>query len=164
MRRFGNQDLNDQNIYVLQMDQEQKRVSVRRSLLYAAGALVLHAAAGLLNQPSSRCFYVVFPYLFAFLPLIYALLGVLTYSGAAVRMSSRQYREGIRRIRRSLLGVFWLKVIGMVLDGVYLLRHFGEGNPGRELIYFLLHLPVIALIVLYGRYYDRTFADIQVEA
>ncbi|MDO4650876.1 MAG: hypothetical protein Q4B26_19745 [Eubacteriales bacterium] len=168
MRRFGNQDLADSNIYVLQMDQGQKKKSARNNLLFVVGIAVLQIAAGFLNQPSSRTFYVVYPYLVVFLPLIYAFLGVSTYYGATTRMSSRQYREGIQRIRRSLIGIMVLKMIGLILDLIFFIRNIGEfasaGQTSMEIAYLMLHLPVIVLIVMYARYYDKTYTQIQVES
>ncbi|MDO4633515.1 MAG: hypothetical protein Q4B01_06630 [Eubacteriales bacterium] len=153
----------DMSYYHLDMDEEQKRRSAWKNLYFVTGIAVLHTAAGLLNQPSSRTFYVVYPYLTVFLPLIYAFLGVGTYFRSGVRMSSRQYREGLQRIRRSLLGILALKGIGILLELVYLCRNYSRVPIGREIAYLLLHLPVIAVILWYGRYYDRTFTKIQAE-
>ncbi|KIR03405.1 hypothetical protein P261_02220 [Lachnospiraceae bacterium TWA4] len=164
MYRFLNQDLDDLNIYVLNMNQEEKKKSARGNLIYVTGIAILHIAAGFLNQPSSRTFYVVYPYLIVFLPLIYAFLGVVTYYSATTRMSGRQYREGIQRIRRSLLGIMVLKVIGMLLDIVYLIRNFYQGFMEMEIIYLAFHILVIFGIILYGRYYDKTFTNIQIES
>ena len=63
------------------------------------------------------------------------------------------------RIRKSLLAVLVMDVIGIVFEILYMVLHWKGMDFVLELTYLLLHLPHIILVVVYGRYYDRTFAS-----
>lgn len=150
-------------VYVLDMTKKEKRRCALRHLLYTLCAMLIHVAIGMINQPSSRTAWVVYPYLIVFLPLAYAVMGAFTFRSAGCRMSSIQYHEGILRIRRSLLAVFILEVIGIVLEIVFIVLHFGQIPLLREVIYIAFHIPQLVLIVAYSRYYDQTFVRITEE-
>lgn len=149
--------------YVLPFDEKQKRRTARINLWYVLGLTAVQVLAGMMNQDSSHTFWIVYPYLFLYLPLFYAFFGVYAYSKAQVRMQSAQYRHGLVRIRRSLIGVLVLAAVNFLLDVVYMVLHRGTIRLGVELAYCLMFVLLIAGVVLYGRFYDRAYGGIVVE-
>ena len=146
----NNKYLNDPRVYVLAMSDSRKKQSSCVNLAFVLGISVFQLLAGMVNQDSSRTGWIVFLYLFTYLPLIYAFFGVFTYWEAGTTMSCLQYQHGLMRIRKSLFAVLVMDVIGIAFEIIYM---------APELMYLLLHLPHIILVVVYGRYYDRTFAS-----
>ena len=150
-------------IYVLPFDGKKKWRTVWITLLYALGLTAVQVAAGLLNPDSSHTFWIVYPYLFIYLPLFYAFFGVYAYAEATTRMQSVQYEHGLVRIRRSFVAVMVLAALNVVLDVAYMIVHRGEIRLGVELAYCLMFVLLIVGVICYGRFYDRNFGGIVVE-
>ena len=64
---------------------EVKKEKVKRKdfFLSAVFFMILDFAAGMLNTPSSRVFYVVLPYTILFLPGVYFIMGAFTFNKAS---------------------------------------------------------------------------------
>ncbi len=155
----NNKYLNDPRVYVLEMSDSGKKQSSCVNFAFVLGIAAFQLLAGMINQDSSRTGWVVFLYLFTYLPLIYAFFGVFTYWSAGTTMTCLQYQHGLMRIKKSLLAVLAMDVIGIAFELLYMVLHRNGMHLVPELVYVLLHLPHIALVVGYGRYYDRTFAS-----
>lgn len=155
----NNKYLNDPRVYVLEMSDSGKKQSSCVNFAFVLGIAAFQLLAGMVNQDSSRTGWVVFLYLFTYLPLIYAFFGVFTYWSAGTTMTCLQYQHGLMRIKKSLLAVLAMDVIGIAFELLYMVLHRNGLHLVPELVYVLLHLPHIALVVGYGRYYDRTFAS-----
>lgn len=149
--------------YVLPFGEKRKRRTAWINLGYVLGLTAVQVLAGLLNPDSSHTFWIVYPYLFLYLPLFYAFFGVYAYAKAPLRMQSAQYRHGLLRIRRSLIGVLVLAAVNALLDVVYMVLHRGTIRPGTELAYCLTFVLLIAGVILYGRFYDRAYGGIVVK-
>ena len=154
----NNKYLNDPRVYVLEMSDFAKKRSAVVNLAFVLGIAVFQLLAGMVNQDSSRTSWIVFLYLFTYLPLIYAFFGVFTYWEAGTTMSCLQYQHGLMRIKKSLLAVLAMDVIGIAFELLYMVLHRNGLHLVPELVYVLLHLPHIILVACYGRYYDRTYA------
>lgn len=149
--------------YCLPLDETEKKKAVSISLLFGLVMLGLTAAAGLINPDSSRTAWIVFPYLFLFLPCVYQLLGAVSLWGAKTRMEKAVYDASIVRMRRSCWGVLVLAAINIVLDILFLALYFDTVNKTREVVYGLCMVMLLLTALAFGRYFDRTFASIQVE-
>ncbi len=149
--------------YVLPFDREKKRKANLVNLGFALVLLAVQTAAGMVNQDSSRTFWIVYPYLFIFLSVAYFLIGAVSFRGHPVRMQQVQYETGIARIRRSGAGAVVMAGICMALELVYILIHHGEVRMDRELLYLLCHGLLLAAGFLYGRYYNRTYSGLIIE-
>lgn len=150
-------------IYVLPFDDKRKRRTAWVNLFYALVLTAVQVVAGLLNPDSSHTFWIVYPYLFIYLPLFYSFFGVYAYSEATTRMQSVQYQHGLVRIRRSFIGVMALAGINVVLDVIYMVIHRGAIRLGIELVYCMMFILLILGVISYGRFYDRNFSGIVVE-
>lgn len=151
------------DMYVLPMDTKEKRrtglVNLGFSLLFA----VLFAAGGMVNQDSSHTFWIVFPYIFIFLPIGYFFLGAVSYFGTPVRMERAAYDGSLQRMKHSCLGAMVMTGISGVLDIVYLLLYHDSIQVHRECVYLLCHVLFLLAAVGYGRLYDRMYSGLTVE-
>ncbi len=133
------------------------------NLAAAVFLLGIQVAAGMVNQDSSRTFWIVYPYLFLFPPLAYMFVGAAAYFGAPRRMQRVQYETGIARIRRSCRGAMALETLCAILDMVYIFLYFGEVRLERELLYLFCHILFLAAAFCYGRYYNRTYGGLRMD-
>lgn len=106
-------------IYCLLHEQEKKK-SNWLNMAFAAVLLILQVAAGMVNQDSSRTFWVLYPYLFTFLPVFYFLVGAFSYWSDPLRMQKAQYETGIARMKRSCIGSMVMTIISVILDIIYM--------------------------------------------
>lgn len=151
------------DMYVLPFDTKQKRrtgmVNLGFSLLFA----VLFAAGGMVNQDSSHTFWIVFPYIFLFLPVGYFFLGAVSYFGTPVRMERAAYDGSLQRLRHSCLGAMVTAVISAALDVLYLGLYHNTIRVDRECMYLLCHILFLLAAFLYGKLYDRMYGGLTVE-
>ncbi len=151
------------DMYVLPLDAKQKRrtglVNLGFSLLFVA----LFAAGGMVNQDSSHTFWIVFPYIFIFLPIGYFFLGAVSYLGTPLRMERAAYDGSLLRMRRSCLGAMVMTVISAVLDILYLILYHDTIQVSGEGVYLLFHVLFLIAAVCYGKLYDRMYGGLAVE-
>lgn len=143
--------------YILPLTQEQKKKSNYCNMGFGLLLLAIQLAAGMVNQDSSRTFYIMFPYLFTLLPVFYFLLGAFSYWSDPVKQQKAQYETGLARMKRSAMGSMVMNGISVILDIVYMILHRGNMQTLRELIYLGLLIAYIVAAFCYGRYYDKTY-------
>ncbi|MBQ0000765.1 MAG: hypothetical protein KBT01_04410 [Clostridiales bacterium] len=149
--------------YRLPMDEAQKKRTAVWNFAAAAGFFLLELAAGLLNADSSRTAWIVFPYLFMFLPTAYMALGAYAFAGAPIRMEHSAYENSLVRLRRSVIAIMVLGGICILLDLIFIAIHFREINLQKELLYILCFTLAELLGLCYGKSYDRRFAGLAIE-
>jgi hypothetical protein len=154
---------NDNRFYKLDINEIEKKKSNRMNWCYFAGMLFFWVMAGLVNQDSSRTFYVLFPYYFIFLPIIYFGYGVLNLSGLSNVMDGVAYDGSIRRMHRSGLGIIIWTGINVLLDIIYIIINFKTANIGKEILYCLPLIGIIVVGFFFARYYDRNYAKLTMQ-
>ena len=97
--------------------------------------MALHFAAGLLNTPSSRVFYVVLPYAILFFPGIYFVMGAFTFNRAPEKMEFPTYEKSIVRIRRSLRGMIWGLGYLMIAETIFMVIRMAQSGLKGCLLY-----------------------------
>ncbi|MBE5843571.1 MAG: hypothetical protein E7302_05230 [Butyrivibrio sp.] len=152
------------DIYVLPYDETEKKKTYFPCILYGIGMFAATVLQGMVNQASSRTLWVVLPYIIQFLPVLFFLLGIVEYIGATPRMTKPQYDKGIGRMHFCAAALIVLTVISAVSDIVYLIIRRGQYDMTKEVIYLLLHIPVILVAFFFGRYYNKKFSGIAVES
>ncbi len=130
------------------------------NLAAAVFLLGIQVTAGMVNQDSSRTFWIVYPYLFLFPPLAYLFAGTAVYFVTPRRMQRVQYETGIARIRRSCRGAMALEALCAMLDVAYIFLYFGEIRLERELLYLFCHILFLAAAFCYVRYYNKTYGGL----
>lgn len=149
--------------YVLPFDEKKKKRTSLIQFGFFAGFAVVLVLTGMVNQPSSRTFWVVYPYLFLYLPVLYLLMGTISYLDCGLRVQMDVYDKSIRRIRHSVWGIIIMAGFASVCDLVYLFLYHGQIELLRELVY-LAGLVLMAVLGLgYGVCYDRMFSGIVLE-
>ncbi len=151
------------DVYVLPFDTKEKRRTGVINLGFSLLFVLLFAAGGMVNQDSSHTFWIVFPYIFIFLPIGYFFLGAVSYFGTSVRMERAAYDGSLQRMRHSCLGAMVLTVISAVLDILYLVLYHDTIQVDRECVYLLCHILFLLAAVLYGKLYDRMYSGLTVE-
>lgn len=149
--------------YVLPFDEGKKKRTSLGNILFAILLFVIQFVEGMLNQDSSRTFWIVYPYLFVFLPLAYMIFGSVSYFGVPLRMQKAHYETSLARIHRSCIGAMVLVVISAVLDVIYMIVKRSSIRLGMELFYLLFHVLFLAAAFAYGKYYDRMYAGLTIE-
>lgn len=149
--------------YTLPMDEKGKTRSGWVNLGVLAGFFLLEICGGLVNQDSSRTAWIVFPYLFLYLPTFYMGMGAFTYLAAPLRMERSAYERSLLRMRRSCIGIMALAGLGILLDVVYIALYFHQILLIKELIYLAFLGAAELLGVCYGKLYDRMYAGITVD-
>ena len=148
----------DNRFYKLDINEIEKKKIKLQNWIYFFGMLFFWIMAGLANQDSSRTFYVLFPYYFIFLPIIYFGYGALNFSGVEVIMDGIAYDGSIRRMHRSGLGIIIWTGINILLDIIYIIVNLKTANLMREVIYSVLLLGVIAVGFMFAKFYDKNYS------
>lgn len=151
------------NYYYLPLDEAKKKKANLMNVLFGMSMLLLTIAAGLMNADSSRTAWIVFPYLFLFLPCAYMLFGAHSFWGAKIRMEKVVYDTTITRMRRSCWGVIILSAVNSILDIVYIFLNFSDMNKIREFSYLVCMAVLLAVGIAFGKYFDKTYMPVTVE-
>lgn len=155
---FKNKYKNDNRFYKLDINETEKRKVNLWNWLYFAGMFAFWLLAGLVNQDSSRCFYVLFPYYFIFLPIIYFGYGALNFGGISSGMDGVAYDGSIRRMHRSGLGIIIWTGINVLLDIIYIILNFQTTNVWKEIVYCIFLVGIIVVGFGFAKFYDRNYA------
>lgn len=149
--------------YTLPLKENQKRKAECVNFAAVAGFLLLELAGGILNPDSSRTFWIVFPYLFLFLPTAYMWMGAFAFHTVPVKMQRSGYEKSLVRMRRSCLAVMVLAGIQIFLDLLYIFWHLSDICLVTEILYLLCFVSIEILGILYGKKYDRMYSDIEID-
>lgn len=149
--------------YVLPFDEKKKKNTNFINLGFTALLAVILVLTGMVNQGSSRTFWIVYPYIFVYLPLFYLVMGVLGYLDCGLRIQIDVYDKSIRRIQHSVWGIIIMAGIAVVCDVIYLILFHGQTDLVRELVYLTGLVFLVVTGVCYGICYDRMFAGIVLE-
>ena len=150
------------DLYILPFDEEEKKKTYLPCLLCGLLMIVVIVGQGLINQTSSRTIWVVLPYLAQFLPSLFFFVGVYEYVTATPRMTKRQYDKGILRMKGCAISVIFLAFISAICDIVYMVITKSGYDTTKEVIYLLLHVLTIMAALLFGKYYNKKFANIEI--
>ena len=149
--------------YCIPLDEAGKKKAAVHNFLFGGSMLLIAVLAGMLNPESSRTAWIVFPYIFLYLPCAYMLFGAYAFTGAKLKMEKACYDGSIVRMMRSCRGVIILSILNVILDVVYMILHFDTINKMKEFGYCGC-LVVIAIIgIAYGIYFDRTYMPVTIE-
>ena len=125
----------------------------------AFGVLLLAALMipGLLNQPSSRSIMVCLPYVVMFLPLIFFFFGIFSFFQASLLLTRERFDKSVLRMKHSVVALFVLAVISVLCEVIWIIMNKGGEAPVKEFIYLLCHIPLMILVFVFGKYYDKAF-------
>ena len=154
---------NDNRFYKLDLKETAKKRINRRNWLYFMGMFFFWLLAGLVNQDSSRTVYVLFPYYFIFLPIIYFGYGALNFNGLSNIVDGIAYDGSVRRMQRSGLGIIIWTSINILLDIIYIIRNFKITNLTKEILYCLPLIGIIIVGIAFAKFYDENYAKLTMQ-
>ncbi|WP_155994797.1 hypothetical protein [Butyrivibrio sp. WCE2006] len=162
--RFRDRFFYKGDLYVLPFDETQKKKTYLSCVLYGIGMFAALIIQGLVNQTSSHTLWVVLPYILQYLPVLFFIVGIIEYIDATPRMTRKQYDKGIGRMHFCAIAVIVLTGLSAVCEIIYLVIRRGQYDIKLELLYLLLHIPVIFVALLFAGYYNKNFSGISIES
>ena len=150
--------------FVLPYDEKVKKKNGITCLIFAVLFLIIFFAGGMINQDSSHTFWIVFPYLFIFLPAAYNLIGAISFLNLNIKMERAQYDGSIIRMKHSARGLLILGMLNIFLDCIYIFINRNTLNFLREFIYLLFIAFLCISVFMFGRLFDKMFYDIKEES
>ncbi len=148
------------NYYEFPYDDRKLKRNKISCLLYYILFFITYLGAGSLNAESSRTFWIVFPYLFVFLPLGYFFLGLINLLNIKLKMERAEYEGSIIRIKNSSLAILVLSIINILLDLIFLILNHANINIILELLYICCFIILVATVVMFGKKYDKMFGGV----
>ena len=122
--------------------------------------LLIYMVAGFINPDSSKTAWVVFPYIFIFLPIAFNILGVVNLFTLKTRMERSGYEESIIRMKNSSLTIMVLAIINILIDIIFIIKNFNKINFVIEISYILFLLILIITVIAFGKKYDKMFGGV----
>lgn len=154
---------NSEEYCILPLNEAEKKKAGIVNVAFGISMLLFTGIAGMINPDSSRTAWIVFPYLFLFLPCAYMLFGAHSFWGASCRMHRAVYQVSVMRMKHSCWGVIILAIMDIVLDIVYMLIHWKTLHCLKEISYCSCLSLVLIVGILFGKYFDKTYTPIQIE-
>ena len=134
------------------------------SLIFGLLFLALFVLAGSINADSSRTVWIVFPYLFIFLPIALFLLGVVSLFFIKDRMEKGEYEGSIIRMKNSGLAIFWVTIINIFLDVIFIIKNLKTIILGKEIFYIAILIILIITVLVFAKKYDKMFGGVYLDS
>ena len=150
--------------YIFQMEEGQRKQRVLIQCLAAAAEAVLLLAAGMLNSPGSYQIYIVIPYICMILPVLYYLAGSIKLLKVPCRMERYQYEESLLRMMKAVIAGFFLSILTLLGDGVFLTFGQEDINKKTETLFFLLMVALAVINYMGLLYHNRMMKQVQKES
>lgn len=145
-------------IYRLAYDRRQKRKNCLICVAYSIWELFIFVLAGLINQDSSKTFWIVFPYLFLFLPIAFQLLGAINLILSEDVMLKKTYDNSLGRIKISARLLILLSFINIILDIIFIFLYHSLIALLSEILYLICIALIAISAIAFGFIFDKLFA------
>ena len=149
--------------YCLSFDEKQKKRTRIYNMLFLIAFVTVWMIAGLINQDSSRTAWILFPYFFLLLPMIYFFNGAFGYWSVPLRMEKALYDTALGRMHRSGIGIIVMAIINIILDVIFIGLNIQTINIISELLYIGCLILVLLIGFIFAKFYDKTYANIVIE-
>ena len=150
----------DGSYYELPYDEKQFRKNKITCLIFSVTFLLIYLVAGFINPDSSKTAWIVFPYLFIFLPGAFNILAVINLFTLKLRMERAGYEASIIRMKNSSMAILVLAIINIVLDLVFIIINRHTLNFVLEISYIVLLFILIISVIAFGKKYDKMFGGV----
>lgn len=150
----------DGSYYELPYDEKQFRKNKITCLIFSLMFLLIYLVAGFINPDSSKTAWIVFPYFFIFLPIGFNILGVINLFGLKLRLERAEYEASINRIKNSSMVILIMAIINIILDLIFIVLNRHTVNFVIEISYIMLLLLLIAVVIAFGKKYDKMFGGV----
>lgn len=122
-----------------------------QNLLLLAVTVGLHFGAGFLDNQGMRQFYIILPYAFAFLPMIYLGAGVFRLPGEVRPFRREEVELSFNRMRSSRIGLIIFLGLGALGEAGFFLFTSALEQPALEILFLALELIAAAAVYLMFR-------------
>ena len=68
-----------------------------------------------------------------------------------------RFDKSVLRMKHSSVALFVLAVISVLCEVIWIIINKGGEAPLKEFIYLLSHIPLMVLVIIFGKYYDKAF-------
>lgn len=109
--------------YIFSMEETEKKRRSVFQILFVVIQMILIVTAGFLNSPGTYKIYIVLPYLCMILPLMYYLMGAVSFTRIPKKMEKRQYEVTLFRMMKSIIAIVLLCTFTVGADGIFLMRN-----------------------------------------
>ncbi len=150
----------DGSYYKLPYDEKQFKKNKIICLIFSVEFLLVYVMAGLINPDSSKTAWIVFPYLFIFLPTALNFLAVFNLFGLKNGMERVGYEAGIIRMKNSSIAIIVLAILNILLDLIFIIINRHNVNFVLEISYIVLLLILIISVIAFGKKYDKMFGGV----
>lgn len=152
---------NSEEYCILPLNETEKAKVRIINVVFGSMMFLLFGVAGIINPDSSRTAWIVFPYLFLFLPCAYMLFGAHSFWNAPVKMHRAVYQSSIMRMKHSCWGVIVLAITNIILDIVYMGIYRENVHWLKEMSYCGCLILLLIVGILFGKYFDKTYTPVQ---
>ena len=150
----------DGSYYELPYDEKQFKKNKITCLIFSIMFLLIYLMAGYVNTDSSKTAWIVFPYLFIFLPIAFDIFAVINLFGLKSRMERAGYEASILRLKNSSIAIIVLTILNIVLDLIFIILNRYTLNFVLEISYIVLLLILIISVIAFGKKYDKMFGGV----
>lgn len=130
-------------------------------LLVLVAFIIIYVGLGFLNNSGSRCFYVLFPYICMFLPLVYLLRSYYRIPREVQKIEYAIYDKSYLRLKYSVVGMIATSITTVVGDIIFIIRNTNEIILSKEIIFCIANIMIAVISVLLLRYHNRIVCDKQ---
>ncbi len=146
-------------MYKLTFDEKKKKQTNWINFAFSVAFILVIICAGMINPDSSRTVWIVYPYLFTYLPVAFFLIGCINYGFAKTMMTDEVYQTGLMRIKHSVYAIFIMSGLDILLDLIYIIVNHANINVLHEVEYILFYPVMILIGLIFSKYYDRTYSN-----
>lgn len=116
--------------------------------IFAFVIFAVYVCMGLINNSGSRVFYVVLPYVCAYLPVGYIFSGCWYITVSGIKMTKNQYNKSVKRLKKCTVAVGIISVMTITGDIIYTVINEKSIDSEKELLYIIFGL--ISFIICFG--------------
>lgn len=141
--------------YTFSIDaKEKKRVFI--SFLLADSLYILFfILSGLLNNDGSRSIFIVVPYVFLFLPIVYLTMGTFSFLNIKEKMERVTYDKALGRMDRSSIGILCISLYLCIADGIFIVLNRTQIALGRENAFLCINIIMLVCIYIQNKYLQK---------
>ena len=150
----------DGSVYQLPYEESEFKKNKIITAIFCISFILIYIIAGSVNTASSRTIWIVFPFMFMFLPMAFNALGTINMIGLKPVMLNADYERSILRIKNCSMAVLVMAVINIILDLIFIILNHTDLDFVIEISYIMLLLLLIAMVVAFGKKYDKMFGGV----
>ncbi len=135
------------NYYEITVDEESLVKFKKSSLLLLAGILLSHISVGFINNQGMNQFYVIFPYVIVFFPLMYLISGILSLPWEKRNYIRSEIGLSFDRMKSSSMALITFLGLGIFGELVFLI--FGAKADDYLLEFLHLFLDIFTTAAVY---------------